>query len=454
VIAACSQLLAGSAASGVGAGNGTADGKTAPSSAASAFSSFLDGYLVDSHSSGASKDDNPQTPSRDKKESDDLPAPAPVPVAVVATSPLTLGLELLDHPASQDAGGDQKDTRDRAAAAAAASAVPVAQRGPLAGLAPGLDSLAALAAGDSGQHSGTAQREAAAPPSAPAPASDAASELAFSARLTVPVQGWSAAVEDQPTTPSPAFGARQPASAPQASQLDLSAKTSAQDSSSETSGNTPADARGTSAPAAHAAVSAVPAVVRTAAASGHHPQTESANDSASEAVNGAVDGAASAAASVPAGHEGSSAPQPPASVTPSAPPEPVTPSAQPASRDVSLRLGEGNNSVDIRMAERAGEIRVTVHTPDRDLAGSLRAELPDLVGKLRQEGYQAEAWRPASTAHADTGRRSGSDTPAFQQDAAAGRRDGRRPPQQQQKNQSRWDGEWNASLAPAQESQI
>jgi hypothetical protein len=108
------------------------------------------------------------------------------------------------------------------------------------------------------------------------------------------------------------------------------------------------------------------------------------------------------------------------------------------------------------MAERAGEIKVTVHTPDRDLADSLRADLPDLVGKLRQTGFQGEVWRPAAGAQADAGRRNGSDAPLSQEHSPGGRREGRQrhPQQQQSKNQSRWAGEWESSQGPAQESRI
>ena len=136
--------------------------------------------------------------------------------------------------------------------------------------------------------------------------------------------------------------------------------------------------------------------------------------------------------------------------------EPPEPAVQPVSRDLSLHLGDGPHGVDIRMAERAGEIKVTVHTPDRDLADSLRADLPDLVGKLRQTGFQGEVWRPAAGAQADAGRRNGSDAPPSQEHSPGGRREGRQrhPQQQQSKNQSRWAGEWESSQGPAQESHI
>ena len=120
-----------------------------------------------------------------------------------------------------------------------------------------------------------------------------------------------------------------------------------------------------------------------------------------------------------------------------------------ASHDVSLQLSEGASRVEIRMVERAGEIRVTVHTPDQELANSMRNDLPDLVGKLRQGGFQAEAWHTPAPRQASADRHAGSES--FQQETAGGRRDSRQQ-QSPQKNQSRWAGVWNASLDPAQEA--
>ncbi len=130
------------------------------------------------------------------------------------------------------------------------------------------------------------------------------------------------------------------------------------------------------------------------------------------------------------------------------------PAMQPVSHGVSLRLGDGDSAVDIRLAERAGEVRVTVETPDRGLANSLRSDLPDLVGKLRQNGFDAEAWRPSSGTTADAGRGS-SEAPPSQHGWGEARRDARQrqsQQQQQSRNQSRWDGEWNSRIEPAQES--
>lgn len=132
--------------------------------------------------------------------------------------------------------------------------------------------------------------------------------------------------------------------------------------------------------------------------------------------------------------------------------EPSEPAAQPVSRDVALHLDEGDSRVDIRMAERAGEIRVTVHTADRALADSLRSDLPDLVGKLRQNGFQAEAWRPAAAPQADTGRRG--DAAPFQDHSPGGRRDGRQREAHQQQSKKQWTGAWKSSLDAVQEPDL
>lgn len=188
-----------------------------------------------------------------------------------------------------------------------------------------------------------------------------------------------------------------------------------------------------------------------AAAPAAAPSPDGPSQAASTELTG-VDTAWNGMAPSPAEHGGSPAPRETDGASPASG-EPPEPAAQPVSRDVSWHLADGENRVDVRMAERAGEIRVTVHTPDRELAESLRADLPDLVGKLRQNGVQAESWRPAAAAP-DAGRRGGSDASSSQEHALGGRRDGRprQSPQQQSKNQSRWAGAWHASLDPAQET--
>ncbi|HTX34665.1 MAG TPA: hypothetical protein VME43_06580 [Bryobacteraceae bacterium] len=107
------------------------------------------------------------------------------------------------------------------------------------------------------------------------------------------------------------------------------------------------------------------------------------------------------------------------------------------------------------MTERAGEVRVTVHTSDADLAGSLRSDLPELLTRLRQSGFQAEAWRPAGAVEAGVAGRSPADLYGSAQDTREGWRQGRQQPQhpRQPRNSTRWTGEWNASLDLTEESQ-
>jgi len=65
-------------------------------------------------------------------------------------------------------------------------------------------------------------------------------------------------------------------------------------------------------------------------------------------------------------------------------------------RDISLRLTDKDQgSVQVRLSERAGELHVSVRTPDAGLTRGLRDGLSDLVGRLENSGYRAETWQPA-----------------------------------------------------------
>jgi hypothetical protein len=85
----------------------------------------------------------------------------------------------------------------------------------------------------------------------------------------------------------------------------------------------------------------------------------------------------------------------PERVAPPPPPEPVRPPA-PAARDIQLHLDGPDGRVDVRLVERAGEVRVEVRAPDPRLAGELRSDLPGLAQKLEQTGYRADAWHPGA----------------------------------------------------------
>jgi hypothetical protein len=60
--------------------------------------------------------------------------------------------------------------------------------------------------------------------------------------------------------------------------------------------------------------------------------------------------------------------------------------------------GQGDQRVEVRVSERAGDTHVQVRTPDTGLARDLQEDLPALASKLQQSGFRAETWHPAGTA--------------------------------------------------------
>jgi len=89
--------------------------------------------------------------------------------------------------------------------------------------------------------------------------------------------------------------------------------------------------------------------------------------------------------------DGAQAPASAAVAAPAAPPQhPTTPL-----RDISLQVSQpGAAKVEVRVMQQAGEVRVAVKTGDSDLASGLRQNVHELVGRLEDNGYHAEAWRP------------------------------------------------------------
>lgn len=79
--------------------------------------------------------------------------------------------------------------------------------------------------------------------------------------------------------------------------------------------------------------------------------------------------------------------------TPAPEPEPAPP-VSPA-RDIRLQVAGGDRRVDVRLTERAGQVQVSVRTPDSQLAGALRDDLAALSARLEQSGFRAETWHPA-----------------------------------------------------------
>ena len=84
-----------------------------------------------------------------------------------------------------------------------------------------------------------------------------------------------------------------------------------------------------------------------------------------------------------------------------APPDP--PATGPA-RDIAVRLSADDRSaVEVRLSERAGEVRVAVHSADPEMAESMRARLPELVDRLGAHGFETEIWRPQQSAAPERG---------------------------------------------------
>jgi hypothetical protein len=124
--------------------------------------------------------------------------------------------------------------------------------------------------------------------------------------------------------------------------------------------------------------------------------------------------------------------------------------------DISLKLTSKDQApVQVRLSERAGELRVSVRTPDTGLTRGLRDGLSDLVGHLEHNGYRAESWQPAgngsSSAH-DQAHDSPSQNSSSQQQNAGGSGSGNRQQQNARDHQEpetqtpKWVGELESSL--------
>jgi hypothetical protein len=67
-------------------------------------------------------------------------------------------------------------------------------------------------------------------------------------------------------------------------------------------------------------------------------------------------------------------------------------------KDVSLRIEQpqGQN-MEVRVVERAGEVRVAVRGGDSDVIQGLRQNLSELADRLSENGFHAETWRPVAS---------------------------------------------------------
>jgi hypothetical protein len=73
-------------------------------------------------------------------------------------------------------------------------------------------------------------------------------------------------------------------------------------------------------------------------------------------------------------------------------------------KQLSIQVGDARQErVQLRVVEQAGQLQVAVRAASPELTQGLRQGLSELVGRLDQSGFHAEAWRPGGTAGAVQG---------------------------------------------------
>ena len=68
-----------------------------------------------------------------------------------------------------------------------------------------------------------------------------------------------------------------------------------------------------------------------------------------------------------------------------------------AVRDMKFEVVGVDRRVEVRLSERHGEMKMTVRTPDTNLASTLRENLPALSTRLAESGFKSETWHPAAS---------------------------------------------------------
>jgi hypothetical protein len=105
----------------------------------------------------------------------------------------------------------------------------------------------------------------------------------------------------------------------------------------------------------------------------------------------------------------------------------------PLVRDMKFEVAGGQQRVEVRLTERAGEVKMTVRTADEPLADALRENLPALNARLAEGGFKSEAWHPAASSTnelrhtAESGAR-GAPHDTNQESGAQSRQQDREPP--------------------------
>jgi hypothetical protein len=76
--------------------------------------------------------------------------------------------------------------------------------------------------------------------------------------------------------------------------------------------------------------------------------------------------------------------------------EPESPPAAAPPREIKFEVSSGGQRVELRVADRGGDVHVAVRTSDAHLAGALRDDLSALSSRLEQTGLRAEAWHTSA----------------------------------------------------------
>jgi hypothetical protein len=101
----------------------------------------------------------------------------------------------------------------------------------------------------------------------------------------------------------------------------------------------------------------------------------------------------------------------------------------PLVRDMKLEVTGGQQRVEVRLSERAGEVKMTVRTADESLASTLRENLPTLSSRLAESGFKSEAWRPAASSNNESRHAAESPARGASEDGSAQPRQQDRDPQ-------------------------
>lgn len=134
----------------------------------------------------------------------------------------------------------------------------------------------------------------------------------------------------------------------------------------------------------------------------------------------------------------------------------VDAAAKPATplRELSIQMGQASQDrVEVRVVDRSGELQVAVRSANPDLTQGLRQGLPELVNRLEQNGFHAEAWRPGTTASAipsagDTRQRPmQSQQDPSQSQSQSGGQQSRQNNRQNQSNRPQWVQELEGNLS-------